>query len=60
MASRRVRRVRLVCDCCGDDTLTDVYIKQMADGIGVDEATVHEMILEGAIELEGCHAVRSI
>lgn len=55
-----MRRVRLICDCCGDDSLTDVFIKQMSDGIGVSEEIVHEMILNGDIELEGCHAVRSI
>lgn len=54
------RKVRLICDDCGDDSLTDVFIKQMADGIGVSEDEVHEMILDGKIELEGVHAVRSI
>lgn len=54
------RRVRLICDECGDDSLTDVFVRQMADGIGVSEETVHEMILDGEIELEGCHAIRSL
>ena len=54
------RKVRLVCDDCGDDSLTDVFIRQMAEGIGVDEDEVHEMILAGEIELEGCHAIRAV
>ena len=54
------RRVRLVCDECGDDSLTDVFVKQMADGIGVSDDEVHDMILRGDIELEGCHAVRAV
>lgn len=54
------RRVRLICDCCGDDSLTDVFVRQMSDGIGVSEEIVHEMILNGDIELEGCHAIRSL
>jgi len=32
----------------------------MAEGIGVDEDEVHEMILAGEIELEGCHAIRAV
>jgi hypothetical protein len=54
------KKVRLVCDECGDDHLTDVFVKQMADGIGVDEDRIHEMILDGDILLEGCHAIRAV
>jgi hypothetical protein len=54
------RRVRIICDECGDDHLTEKFIQQMADGIGVDIDKVHAMIIDGEILLEGCHAIRAV